>query len=94
MRQEIRISDYPNGWFGKHLRCAKGKDIIEWVFEHAEEDKQKGAQICQKMLEKNLIEAAEPSQGQMFKNKFNVNNLYRFFMDRDDIADNQAKKWT
>ena len=25
--------------------------------------------------------------------KFNVNNLYRFYMDRDDIADNQIKKW-
>ena len=24
MRYEIEIKDYPNGWFGKHHRCAKG----------------------------------------------------------------------
>ena len=22
MRSEIEIKDYPNGWFGMHLRCA------------------------------------------------------------------------
>lgn len=38
MRQKITIKDYPNGWFGKHLRCAKGQDIFEWILEHAEED--------------------------------------------------------
>ena len=45
------------------------------------------------MLEKSLIEAVEESQSRLFKKKFNVNNLYRFFMDRDDIAENQVKKW-
>jgi hypothetical protein len=45
------------------------------------------------MLEKSLIQAVEEGKGTMFKKKFNVNNLYRFFMDRDDIADNQVKKW-
>jgi serine/threonine protein kinase len=28
MRQKIPIKDYPNGWFGKHMRCAKGLDIF------------------------------------------------------------------
>ena len=84
MRQKITIKDYPNGWFGKHLRCGKGQDIFEWILEHAEEDQNKGAKICQKMLEKGLIEAVEPNQGRIF----NINNLYRFYMDREDIADN------
>lgn len=93
MRQNIQIKDYPNGWFGKHLRCAKGCDIFNWILQHAEEDQEKGGIICQKMLEKSLIQAVEEGKGTMFKKKFNVNNLYRFFMDRDDIADNQVKKW-
>jgi len=46
MRQKIVIKDYPNGWFGKHLRCAKGIEILDWILNHAEEDKQKGALIC------------------------------------------------
>lgn len=24
MQRELHITDYPNGWFGKHLRCAQG----------------------------------------------------------------------
>ena len=34
------------------------------------------------------------NKGAMFRNRFNVGSLYRFFMDRDDIADNQYKRWT
>ena len=39
MRQKIKIKDYSNGWFGKHLRCANGSDIYQWILEHAEEDR-------------------------------------------------------
>ena len=41
------------------------------------------------MLEKGLINAVEESQ-----RIFNINNLYRFYMDKDDIADNLVKKWS
>ena len=44
------------------------------------------------MLERNLIEAVDTQQ-KSFEKKFNTHNLYRFFMDRLDIADNQVKKW-
>ena len=36
-----------------------------------------------------MIHAIEEKKGRIF----NTNNLYRFFMDSDDIADNQVKKW-
>lgn len=88
MRQEIQIKDYPNGWFNKHLRCAKGQDILSWVLTHAEQDKVKALQICQKMTEKSLIDAVEDNKGAMFLNRFNQTSLYRFFIDRADIADN------
>ena len=42
------------------------------------------------MLEKGLINAVEDSQGRIS----NINNLYRFYMDKDDIADNMVKKWS
>lgn len=47
------------------------------------------------MLERNLFETVlQPGKvTPLMKRKFNVNNLYRFFMDRDDIADNQHKKF-
>ena len=46
IRSEIEIKDYANGWFAKHLRCAKGQDIYGWIIEHVEPDKRGGAKIC------------------------------------------------
>lgn len=89
MRLKVDIKDYPAGWFGVHLRCVKGQDILDWILEHAESDQNRSRRICQKMLERDLFVAVEPGQGKIF----NVNNLYRFYMDRFDIADNQHKKW-
>ena len=89
MSSEIEIKDYPNGWFGTYPKCAIGQDIYGWILEHAEEDQKKGAIICQKMVEKKLIFAADESMGRIF----NISNYYRFHMDRDDIADNLIKKW-
>ena len=31
IRADISIKDHPNGWFGKHLRCAQGQDIYLWI---------------------------------------------------------------
>lgn len=59
-----------------------------------EKDRQTAGTICQKMLQKNLFETVDQGNKINLQNrKFNVNNLYRFFMDRDDIADNQLKKF-
>lgn len=46
------------------------------------------------MLERNLFELVDTQQGSMYnRKKFNINNLYRFYMDRTDIADNLVKRW-
>ena len=42
------------------------------------------------MLEKGLISAIDENQARIF----NLGNLYRFYMDRDDIADNLQKRWS
>mmetsp|Transcript_29411 Transcript_29411/g.44501 ORF Transcript_29411/g.44501 Transcript_29411/m.44501 type:complete len:85 (+) Transcript_29411:1461-1715(+) len=55
-----------------------------------EEEKKKAGQLCNKLVEKEFITCVEEGKGR----KFNVNNLYRFHMDRDDIADNLIKKGT
>lgn len=46
IRRTIRIADYKNGWFGKHLRCAIGADIYGWIIEHADNNDKKAAVIC------------------------------------------------
>lgn len=59
IRADISIKDHANGWFGKHLRCAQGQDIYLWILQHAEEDKKSAAIICQKLLEKDFIQAVD-----------------------------------
>ena len=39
------------------------------------------------MLEKEIIQNVESKQ------LFNTNELYRMYMDRDDVADNLTRKW-
>lgn len=39
------------------------------------------------MLEKEIIQNIEGKQ------LFNTNELYRMYMDRDDVADNLTRKW-
>ena len=90
MRQDIEIKDYPNGWFGQHQRCAKGQDIFGWILKHVEQDQKKGFNICQKMLEQSLFQAVDNVNGSIFGIN---NNLYRFYFDIDEIADNMVKKW-
>lgn len=41
------------------------------------------------MLDNKQINGVVQNQGRIF----NVNSLYRFFEDRDDIADNEVKRW-
>mmetsp|Transcript_16338 Transcript_16338/g.25249 ORF Transcript_16338/g.25249 Transcript_16338/m.25249 type:complete len:388 (+) Transcript_16338:778-1941(+) len=89
IRSEVPIKDHAAGWLGKHLRCVQGRDIYDWLMDHFEDDKKKAGQMCQKMLEKKLLSAVEEGKGKIF----NVNNLFRFRQDRDDIADNLIKTW-
>ena len=46
IRHDIRVQDYKNGWFGKHLRCAQGGDIFTWIIEHVESNDKKSSAIC------------------------------------------------
>ena len=42
------------------------------------------------MLEGEFIKSIEPPDSRVFSTK----NLYRFAIDRDNIADNKVKTWT
>ena len=46
MHSDLPIEDYPNGWFGTHLKCIKGEQIFNWIIEHAVDDRTKAANIC------------------------------------------------
>lgn len=89
MRAEIKVNDVNHGWFAKHLRCVQGSTIEGWLMEHAEKDQKKVMILCQQMLERGLLQAVEDLQNM----SFSTTSLYRFYMDRDDIADNQVKTW-
>ena len=87
IRNDIRVMDYKNGWFGKHMRCVYGGDIYRWILEHVETVEKKAKQICQKMLEKEIISNVDG------KLDFSTVDLYRMYMDREDIADNMLRRW-
>jgi hypothetical protein len=79
--------DFKNGWFGKSLRCVYGGDIYRWILEHVESNDKKALQICQKMLEKEIIANVDA------KIDFSKVDLYQMYMDREDIADNMLRRW-
>ena len=87
MRNDIKIQDYKNGWFGKHQRCCLGMDIYSWILDHVESNEEKAKYICQKMIEKEVIQNVDQKQ------IFNLNEIYRLYMDREDIADNLVRRW-
>lgn len=79
--------DFKNGWFGKHIRCVYGNDIYRWIVQHVESNEKKAKQICQKMLEKEIIANVDA------KIEFSPVDYYRMYMDREDIADNMFRRW-
>jgi hypothetical protein len=81
------MQDYKNGWFGKHIKCVYGKDIYRWILDHVESNEKKSRQICQKMLEKEIVQSIEG------KLEFYTTDLYTMYMDREDIADNMLRRW-
>ena len=79
--------DYKNGWFGRNIRCVYGGDIYRWILEHVESNEKRATQICQKMLEKEIITSVDQ------KLDFSKVDIYRMYMDREDIADNMLRRW-
>lgn len=87
IRSDVKVMDFKNGWFGKSLRCVYGGDIYRWILEHAESNDKKAKQICQKMLEKDIISNVDA------KIDFSTVDLYQMYMDREDLADNMLRRW-
>ena len=55
MRNDVKIQDIATGWFSKELRVTEGKGIYYWIIEHIGKDEKQAKTICQKMLEKEII---------------------------------------
>ena len=87
VRNDINVMDYKNGWFGKQIRVVYGGDIYKWIIDHVESNEKKAKQMCQKMLEKEIISNVDN------KLDFSNKDLYRMYMDREDIADNMLRRW-
>lgn len=60
---------------------------MAWIFDHVEPEEEKARQICQKMLEREIIQNVNGNK------IFYTNELFRMYMDRDDVADNLTRKW-
>ena len=69
------------------MRCVYGGDIYKWIIEHVESSEKKAKYICLKMLEKEIIQNVD---GRL---EFSTTDLYRMYMDREDIADNLLRRW-
>ena len=69
------------------MRVVYGGDVYRWILEHVESNEKKARQICQKMLEKEIIQNVD---GRI---DFNTVDLFRMYMDREDIADNMLRRW-
>ena len=87
IRNDVRVQEYKNGWFAKAVRCVYGGDILRWILEHVEPNEKKAKIIANKMLEKEIIQNVEG------KLEFSTSEMYRMYMDREDIADNLLRKW-
>ena len=87
IRNDVKVMEYKNGWFGKHTRVVYGSEIYRWILEHVEAQEKRAKQICQKMLEKEIISSIESRMD------FSTADLYRMHMDREDIADNMFRRW-
>lgn len=80
--------DIKNGWFGSRMRCVYGGDIYRWVLKHIESIDSKARNICQKILDFDLMANIDSS-----KQNFMTIELYQLNLDRTDIANNLLRKW-
>ena len=72
MHKDIQMQDYKNGWFGKHMICCRGEEILNWLTDRVSPDQKKVLKICQKMLQQDIITNVEN------KTLFGQKDLYRF----------------
>lgn len=79
--------DHKNGWFSKPMKCVYGGDIFKWILDHVEPSDKKAKIICSKMLDKEIIQNVEN------KLEFSTTDMYKMYMDREDLADNLFRKW-
>ena len=87
MHKDIQMQDYKNGWFGKHVACCRGEEILNWLTERVSPDQKKVLMICQKMLEQDIIINVES------KPFFGQKDLYRFKFLSNQGADNLIRNW-
>lgn len=86
IRTDIRIQEHQSGWFKAPEKCGCGLDIVTWIKEHTEQDDTKAQDMCQKLLDKEVITRVSGASTRYFD--ASPHALYKFYEDRDDIADN------
>lgn len=91
IRSDIRVVEHKSGWFSGIEKCASGFDILNWIKDHAEQNEKKASDICQKMLDQEVITRIDGNQLRVFESA--PHTLYKFYEDRDDIADNMLRPW-
>ena len=89
MRKAIPVQDVKRGWIKKFEKVAIGRDIFRWVKEHKETDDKKARAICQSLIENKII---MPVENDLYFDA-SENGLYRFYADRQDVADNLVRAW-
>ena len=40
IRNDVKVQEYKNGWFGKSLKCVYGGDVYRWILDHVESNSQ------------------------------------------------------
>lgn len=89
IRSDINLHTAKVGWFSQVEKCGTGYDIMKWICNEVEQDEDKAKEICQKMLEEGFISRIDD------KLEFSITNdpMYRFYEDREDLADNLLRPW-
>ncbi len=70
------------------MRVVYGGDVYRWILEHVESNEKKARQICQKMLEKEIIQNVD---GRI---DFNTVDLYRMYMHWYTLRKNAIRSRT
>jgi hypothetical protein len=87
MHNEIKITDFHRGWFSKHKNCFLGGEVFGWLLDKVVPDQKRARQYCQKMLDLKIIESVDN------KTQFSLTEIYRFYFDSMDVADNLVRTW-
>ena len=88
MHKEINLRDHKKGWFGsKHTKCCLGEEIFNWLVAKGKNEHKNALAICNQLVEQNIIINI---QGKTF---FVQSDHYKFYFDKDEIADNMVRNW-